>query len=282
MSGTRRGYAGCAPMARRAARMLAVVDAAAVAAIAMSLALARGDAALAAPAPLPTPLGYVSDFAHVVDPATARAITGRVEELKAKTGSEIAVVTVRTTKPDTPFDYAMRLAEAWKPGAAGKDNGVVFLVAVDDRELFILTGYGIEGALPDGLVGEIRDREVVPRFRAGDVAGGIRAGVERLAATIAREYGVTLEGAPAPAERSRARQPAPLALSPALLLVLLVLFFVVLPMLRSGVGGRRRRVFWGPPMWGGGFGGGGFGGPGGGFGGFGGGSFGGGGAGGKW
>ena len=64
----------------------------------------------------------------------------------------------------------MAIAEQWKPGAKGKDNGVVFLVAVDDREMQILTGYGVEGALPDGKVGEIRDRLVVPAFRAGDYA----------------------------------------------------------------------------------------------------------------
>ncbi len=235
----------------------------------------------AAPEPVPTPLGYVSDFAHVIDPQTAAALTARIEELKAKTGSEIAVVTVDTTAPDTAFDYAMRLAEAWKPGAKGKDNGVVFLTSVRDRDMFIVTGYGIEGALPDGLVGEIRDREILPRFRAGDYPGGIRAGVERMAATIAREYGVELSGSPRPMERRRSRQAAPI--SPGMLLLLLLLFFVVLPALSSGFGGRRRRggIFM-PPMWGGGFGGGGFGGPGGGFGGFGGGSFGGGGAGGKW
>jgi uncharacterized protein len=238
------------------------------------------DTSAAKPTPLPTPLGFVSDFAHVIDPATAAALSARIDELRSKTGSEIAVVTVPTTKPETPFDYAMRLAEAWKPGAKGKDNGVVFLVAVDDRDLVILTGYGIGGALPDGLVGEIRDREIVPHFRTGDMAGGIRAGVERMAAIIAREYGVTLSGAPPPPER---RAPATgLPISPLLLLVLLVVFFIVLPMLTSGINGGRRGGGMGPTMWGGGFGGGGFGGSGGGFGGFGGGSFGGGGAGGSW
>ena len=122
----------------------------------------------------------------------------------------------------------------------------------------------------------------MPRFRAGDLSGGIRAGVERMAAIIAREYGVTLSGAPSVPERRR--EPGGIALSPGLLLLLLILFFVVLPMMSAAAGGRRRGMMWGPgpPMWGGGFGGGGFGGPGGGFGGFGGGSFGGGGAGGSW
>jgi uncharacterized protein len=258
----------------RATRIVAVLV------TALALGFVARDASAAKPTPLPTPLGFVSDFAHVIDPATAAALTARIDELRSKTGSEIAVVTVPTTKPETPFEYAMRLAEAWKPGAKGKDNGVVFLISVDDHGLFIVTGYGIGGALPDGLVGEIRDREIVPRFRAGDMAGGIRAGVERMAAIIAREYGVTLSGSPPPPER---RAPANgLPISPLLLLVLLVVFFIVLPMLTSGINGGRRRGGMGPTMWGGGFGGGGFGGSGGGFGGFGGGSFGGGGAGGSW
>lgn len=242
--------------------------------------------AAAAPAPLPTPMGLVSDFAGVLDAATAGRLTRRIQELKQKTGSEIAVVTLRTTQPDPVSERAVRLAEAWKPGDPAKDNGVLFLVAVEDRELFIATGYGIEGALPDGLVGEIRDRTIVPRFRAGDLAGGIEAGVDRMAAIIAREHQVELTGSPS------AEAPAPRRFSTADLVILAIILLIIFgPYFFGGddgppgIGGRRRRRSWdvGPPMWGGTFGGGGFGGSGGGgFGGFGGGSFGGGGAGGKW
>jgi uncharacterized protein len=254
--------------------------------VVLALVAAAGPGRAADP-PLPTPIGYVSDFAGVLDAGTERALTAVITELKQKSGSEIAVVTVDTTEPDTAFDYAMRLAERWKPGAAGKDNGVVFLVAVRDRTMQIATGYGIEGALPDGLVGEIRDRDILPRFKAGDLSGGVRAGVERMAAIIAREHGVSLSGVP----QAPARRRAPTTtLTPTMLLVLLLLFFVVLPMVTSSLQDprtrRRRRSggpLWGGPMWGDSFGGGGFGGHGGGgFGGFGGGSFGGGGAGGKW
>jgi len=274
MSGgrTRRGAEATQPRhARRAGGAVAAV-----------LLLAAAATAGAAPAPLPTPRGLVSDFAGVVDRATAARLTALLTELRERTGAEIAVVTVDSTAPDDAFDYAMRLAEAWKPGARGKDNGVVFLTAVRDRALYILTGYGVEGALPDGLVGEIRDQAILPRFRTGDYAGGILAGTERLAATIAREYGVELGGVPT-VRTVRRRQPTG-TVSGLPLLLLLLLFFVVLPSLANlGPRGRRRRGPWiAGPMWGTGFGGGGFGGHGGGFGGFGGGGFGGGGAGGRW
>jgi uncharacterized protein len=175
----------------------------------------------------------------------------------------------------------MRVAEEWKPGAKGKDNGVVFLIAVKDRKLFILTGYGIEGALPDGRVGEIRDRVVVPHFRAGDMSRGIRAGTEAIASTIAEEYGVRLSGAPERPLRRQRDRASPFAVI--VLFFLLLLLFGFRPLLFRRRWHRRGGVF-GGTFGGGGFGGrgGGFGGGGGGFGGFGGGGFGGGGAGGGW
>lgn len=250
----------------------------------LALAIAAGAAETEEPR-IPPPRGLVNDFAGVLDPGTVQHLETLIAELRAKTGAEIAVVTVESTKPLTAFDYAMRVAEAWKPGAKDKDNGVVFLVAVADRELFITTGYGIEGALPDGRVGEIRDTVILPRFRAGDLPGGIRSGTEALAAAIAREYAVTLSGAraAAPATHRRSRGGGPI---PILLVVVLLVFIVgsgLWPMFFRPPPGSRYR--YGRTFGGGGFGGcgGGFGGGGGGgFGGFGGGGFGGGGAGGRW
>jgi uncharacterized protein len=241
---------------------------------AIGLHLALGGIAWAASTEptVPTPRGYVSDYAGVLDAATTRDLDALIGELKAKTGAEIAVVVVESTQPLTAFDYAQKIAEAWKPGTAGKDNGVVFLVAVKDRQMFVATGYGVEGALPDGKVGEIRDQLVRPAFRRGDYTGGIRAATEMMAAIIAHDAGVQLSGV-----HAAARQPAQ-RYSPALLLILLVIIFVMLasrfPFLPFFIGGRGG-------LGGSGFGGG-FGGGGGGFGGFGGGSFGGGGAGGDW
>ncbi|MFQ5666712.1 MAG: TPM domain-containing protein [Candidatus Binatia bacterium] len=241
------------------------------------LGCARPAAAVAEPT-VPVARGFVSDYAGVIDGATVRYLDGLIGELKAKTGAEIAVVVVNSTAPLTAFDYAMKIAEAWKPGAKGKDNGIVFLVAVKDRKMFILTGYGVEGVLPDGRVGEIRDRLVRPAFRRGDYAAGIRAATEAMAGIIAGEAGVRLTGVrPAPVRR-RGRRAAGAAFLPLLLIILFFSLFFRFPLFPllflGGARGFSRGGF-------GGFGGG-FSGGGGGFGGFGGGGFGGGGAGGGW
>ena len=237
---------------------------------------------------VPKPLGRVSDFAGVIDANTRAALDALLRELQAKTGSEIAVVTVRTTAPEDAFDYAMAIAEQWKPGDPKKDNGVVFLVAVDDRKVQILTGYGVEGALPDGKVGEIRDRLALPAFRTGDYSTGIARATQALAAEIARDQGVILSGAAPPAEpHGRARGGPPIVAILLIVGVLLALRFLGQAGSRSS-GALPRRRMPGSGWGGGGFGGssgggfGGFSGGGGGFGGFGGGRFGGGGAGGSW
>ena len=219
---------------------------------------------------LPQPQGFVSDFAGIIDQPTQRKLTNLIRELQEKTGAEIAVVTVETTQPLTTFDYAMKIAETWKPGAKGKDNGVVFLVASKDRKMFITTGYGVEGVLPDGKVGAIQDQYIVPALKQGNYSQGILAGTQAMAAEIAQGYGVTLTGVPSPR-----RQSDKVPIDPLLLILLLIfLFFILASFARAG---RRRYSPYGGGIYhdggygGWGFGNGGFGGSGGGFGGFGGG-----------
>jgi uncharacterized protein len=233
---------------------------------------------------LPPPQGFVSDFAGVISTSTRKQLTDLLQELKEKTGAEIAVVTVDTTQPLSTFDYAMKIAEAWKPGAKGQDNGVVFLVAVKDRKMFVVTGYGVEGALPDGKVGAIQDEYILPAFKRGEYARGILDGVRVMASVLAQEYGITLTGVPVYAVGARGNRVG--ELDPTLVLLFAFILFAVL--LASFTGTRRSRYTrfgGGRPYssgYGGGFGGGFGGGGGGGFGGFGGGGFGGGGAGRDW
>ncbi len=231
---------------------------------------------------IPPPQGFVSDFARVIDQGTRQHLTLLLQELKDKTGAEIAVVTVETTRPLMAFDYALKIAEAWKPGAKDKDNGVVFLVATKDRKLFIATGYGVEGILPDGKVGEIRDEYIVPSFKRGDYAGGILVGTQVMASLIAQEYGVSLTGAQYPRASTRTGEELPAWL---VLVFALIVLGLIIAAFTGTRGSRYTRLrgarYHGGGLGGYGFGGGGFGGSGNG-GGFGGGGFGGGGAGGDW
>lgn len=250
----------------------------------VSAGLARADDA---EPPIPKAKGFVSDYVGVLDGSSSQQLNGIARELKERTGAEIAVVVVDTTQPLTAFDYAMKIAEAWKVGSREHDDGVVFLVAVRDRKMFILTGYGVEGALPDGRVGEIRDTLIVPAFRRGDFAAGIISATREIAAVIATDRGVQLTGVPPPTTHHRFRAPATSIWIPLAIIVIAMLLSQLQAAQRGGFV-RRRGPFGGPTI-GGGFGGfgggfGGFGGSGGGggFGGFGGGSFGGGGAGGDW
>jgi uncharacterized protein len=210
------------------------------------------------------------------------ADVGAINALSRALWERARVALVVATLPDLggePIEgLSIRIAKAWGIGGREEDRGVLVLVAPRDRRARIETGYGVEGYLPDGLAGEIIDQQMIPLFRQGDLSGGIRAAVERIAVLTAREHGFTLDGIEvSPA----ARQPRPestagrlirLIFSGVFLIALILLGirnpFLLLLLLGVRGGGRYRT--------GGGFGGGGFGG--GGFGGFGGGGFGGGGA----
>lgn len=257
--------------------------------------LAAPGQANAATPQVPSPAGPVTDIAGILDPGTRQRLLQIIQETRERTTAEIAILTVSSTAPETIEEYSVAVFDRWKIGKRGQDNGLLFLVAVQDRRLRITTGYGLEGILPDGKIGEIRDREIVPRFRAGRYAEGILRGTEALASVIlgqGQEGGRDQQPATRPA-RHRTRFPSR---STGILLgifIFLVLFSAGLssvdrPASTRARGQRRRGGAWwlgsGPGGWSGGgvsgWSGGGF--SSGSFGGFGGGSTGGGGAGGSW
>lgn len=251
---------------------------------------------------LPSPAGPVTDLVGVLGHGDRERLEAIVGQVRRQSGAEFAVLVVPSTAPESIEEYSIAIFDRWGIGQRGQDNGLLLLVAVQDRRMRITTGYGLEPVLPDGKVGEIRDREIVPFFRAGRYAEGILRGTEALAgAVLAAASGARSPAAPRPVARGSGSRKTGALLA---VFVILILFATALSAAdrRAPPGGRRRvpgrRSAWLPWGVGGGFGGayggwaagrrggwsGGFGGGfgGGGFGGFGGGSSGGGGAGGSW
>jgi uncharacterized membrane protein YgcG len=141
-----------------------------------------------------TPPGAVGDFAGVMDAGDIRHIEALAGELEAKTGAELAVVTVKTMAPyGTIEEYALDLFNTWGIGHKGEDDGALLILALTERKVKIETGYGLEGLIPDSVAGRILDNAVLPRFRENDFSGGLLQGARAIAAVIAREQGITLE-----------------------------------------------------------------------------------------
>ena len=129
---------------------------------------------------LPKPTGRVNDFANVIDPAVEAEIDRRLDQLEQQTSSEIAVATVQSLNGMSVEEYANLLFKQWGVGQAKQDNGVLVLVAPNEREMRIEVGYWLDGVFPDGLAGQVSRDDFTPRFRDGDYTGGIRNGVNRL------------------------------------------------------------------------------------------------------
>jgi len=239
---------------------------------------------------VPPPRGYVNDFAAVLDSASVAHMEAVIAEVRAKTRGEIAVVTLPDIADRPAADVALEIGRRWGVGAKGeagdpaKNLGVVVLLVPlknhrpGTGQIFIATGRGAEGFLPDARVGRIRDA-ATPYLAREEYGAGLAYGVDLIAQAFAQEFGVTLDAAPPgsrPAERDVSFP------SRAMLFWLIFAVVFVLAQLARRRGLRGRRIWWAGGGWGGGGWGGGGGGGGGGFGGFGGGGgFSGGGAGGR-
>ncbi|MGE3278834.1 MAG: YgcG family protein, partial [Candidatus Altimarinota bacterium] len=133
----------------------------------------------------PDPTGYVNDFANILSDETEQKINAMIEGIKEKTSAEVAVVTVQSLEGNEVNYYAVELGRSWGIGNAERDDGVLFLTAIDDRKTYIATGYGVEGYITDAQAFWITDQVVVPYFRNGDYEGGIVAGTEKIASALA-------------------------------------------------------------------------------------------------
>jgi uncharacterized protein len=140
--------------------------------------------AAAADVAVPPLSGRVVDQTGTLSAGDISSLTQTLRDMEARKGSQVAVLIVPTTAPETIEQYSIRVAEAWKIGRKKIDDGALLVVAKDDRHLRIEVGYGLEGALTDVTSKRIIDEIIVPKFRSGDFAGGIAAGVERIVAVI--------------------------------------------------------------------------------------------------
>jgi uncharacterized protein len=234
-----------------------------------------------AEAPFPRPKGPINDFANVIPTTYEQKMEMVSRELFQKTGISVVVVTMPDIGGAEYNDYANRLYSAWGIGKKGEDKGVLIFVTIKERKMRIEPGYGMEGVLPDGLVGEIRDRYMLPHLKQDRFGEGLLNGTLALSQIIARDAGIKLTGQTPPRVTKKRR--TGLGFFPILFIFIGLMLFsrrrggswMLFPLLLLGMGGRG----YGPRYSSSGFGGS-FGGFGGGFGGFGGGMSGGGGAGG--
>jgi uncharacterized protein len=139
--------------------------------------------------------GRVVDQTGTLSSGDIASLTQTLKNLETRKGSQVAVLIVPTTAPETIEQYSIRVAEAWKIGRKKIDDGALLVVAKNDRKLRIEVGYGLEGALNDVTAKRIIDEVITPKFRDGDFAGGISAGVGRIIGVI--------DGEPLPAPASR-------------------------------------------------------------------------------
>lgn len=267
-------------------------------AIAVLFLLAAGAAHAALPA---RPQGPVLDQAGIIPDAEEAALAQRLSAYNAETGRAVVVATVASLDDQDVETYANALFRTWGIGGEKTDQGLLFLIAPNERKVRIEVGYGLEEYLPDALAGRILAGAVTPRFKEGDYAGGINAGVEQILAQLSRNPADAKAIAEAAAKRGGDREEGSVLASAFFWVFIIVMFMLVFGRRGRGHAARKSGIDPGIVLWGiseiaraasdnrhsggwgggsswGGGGGGGFGG----FGGFGGGDSGGGGASGDW
>ncbi|MDR2575909.1 MAG: TPM domain-containing protein [Treponema sp.] len=183
---------------------------------------------------LPKPSGFVNDFAKVMKAQDADAVESLAATVKEKTGAELALVTVESYAPyATISDYSIALAEAWGVGERDKDNGIILVLAMTEREVRIEVGYGLEGAIPDSVAGRILDTVVIPAFQNDDFSGGLREGCRSIAAYVVKEKGLELADFDLPETLIRSSRSK--SIFNIIIPLIFFLGFIFIPMLRFAI-----------------------------------------------
>jgi uncharacterized protein len=179
--------------------------------------------------PVPPLTSQVTDLTGTLSSSERQALETKLHDWETRTGNQLVVLMVPTTAPEPIEEYSLRVAEAWKIGKKGKDNGAIFLIAKNDKHMRIEVGYGFEGVLTDVTSRRIIAETVAPYFKQGQFAQGINAGVDRIIEVIG-------SGEPLPAEPARRAAPRHSFDYGNLFIILLVAVPVVGTILRSMFG----------------------------------------------
>jgi uncharacterized protein len=192
---------------------------------ALALLLLACALAVLAQIPVPPLEARVTDLTSTLTPAQRQALESKLEAFERRKGSQLAVLIVPSTAPEDIAEFGIRVAEAWKLGRRGIDDGAILIVAKNDRRMRIEVGYGLEGVLTDAICRRIIEETIAPRFRTGDYYGGIDAGLDRMMGLI--------EGEPLPepdprwSPRSASEHAPGLEVFLPLLVPLLIAFMIV-------------------------------------------------------
>jgi len=136
------------------------------------------------PVAVPALKARVTDLTQTLSADSVQALEAKLAAFETAKGSQLAVLIVPTTQPETIEQYGIRVVDAWKLGRKGSDDGLLLLVAKDDRTVRIEVGYGLEGVIPDVVAKRVIEEVITPRFKIGDFSGGIDAGLDRLMALV--------------------------------------------------------------------------------------------------
>lgn len=171
---------------------------------------------------------HVNDYAHILSPAAVQKIEAELTAFESSDSTQIVVLTIPSLEGENLEEYSIKVADAWKIGQKGKDNGAILLISKGDRKIRIEVGRGLEGTLTDLLSGRIIRNEMAPRFKQGDFDGGVEAGVSAIISVVKGEYTAT------PQEAQQGKKGSPRLMT---LLIFLFVACIVLGALSKVLGG---------------------------------------------
>jgi uncharacterized protein len=175
--------------------------------------------------------GHVNDYASILSPGAAQELESRLAGFERSDSTQIVVLTIPTLAGENLEEYSIKVAESWKVGMKGLDNGAILLIAKQERKIRIEVGRGLEGKLTDLVSGRIIRGDIAPRFKAGDIDGGVIAGVAAIMAVVKGEYQAQ------PRDLRQGKKSAPPVLTLAIFLLVACVFLGGISKVLGGVAG---------------------------------------------